>query len=207
MPTSLDNDVEDVRETQILIDENCSDGELTDDEMTRYKRYIDRDYSSESEPESSNEDIEEIESEEEHEIINEVNDNDSQLYDGSELSVEDFSHLFVIFASKHCLADNAKSSLLELFQLVLPDENKVPSLFKLQKLVGPIGNSPTHHNLCSKCHSNLEGDNICYNRDCSLFQTKLKEKNRLTYYVFDIEASVKNLITGEYQHYFFPSPF
>ena len=71
-----------------------------------------------------------------------ADDSKEFLFDGSDLTVMDFEYLFLIFGAKHSLADNVKKGLLELFQLVLLNENKVPSLYKLEKLVGSIGIQP-----------------------------------------------------------------
>ena len=82
------------------------------------------------------------------------------------------------------------------FQLVLPNENKVPSLYKLEKSVGSIGIQPKLYNLCSKCHSKLR-ENKCTSQNCEDYQSFVPEKGRLCYYVMNIESSLKRLVKGK----------
>ena len=51
----------------------------------------------------------------EHDVSDDsTNEAEEYIFDGSNITVTDFSYLFVIFASKHALPDNVKKSLLEL---------------------------------------------------------------------------------------------
>jgi len=103
------------------------------------------------------------------------------LFNGSGLSVKDFSHLFIIYASKHCLSDNAKTNLLNMFQIVLPDSNNCPSLYMVEKIAGSIAPKPIQYNLCSQCHSEVSNYDLCVNEQCVEYSTNLPVKDRFCY--------------------------
>lgn len=125
------------------------------------------------------------------------NPTEEKLFEGSNLSLQDFSILFLIFSSKYCLADNAKKALLDLFNVVLPDDSNIPSLYMIEKLVPTLTNPPNHYNLCSKCHCVLT-KNCCTNQECELANSgELSLKKRHCYYVMDISCCLNKIVTGE----------
>ena len=162
----------------------------SDDEYGRNNRYrdLDDDYDNDEDSISSGE-----ESDNENENLN-----NEKLFEGSNLSLQDFSILFLVFASKYCLADNAKKALLDLLHVVLPDDSNIPSLYMIEKLVPTLTDPPNHYNLCSKCHTVLT-KNCCTNQECELANSgELSLKKRHCYYVMNIESCLRKIVTGEF---------
>lgn len=121
-------------------------------------------------------------------------DDDLQfLYDGSNLRVKEFFHLFAILGLKHCLSDKAKKSILKLFRLILPEGNNCPSLHLVEKATDCITAKPKHYTLCSECHTDLH-NNMCTNNTCEKYRAVLKVDEKLCYYVMDVKSHLTKIV-------------
>lgn len=169
---------------------SLDDGNILDDSVPEFYEE-DSDDSFQNFDESSMEDFSDYSDGED------VPTEEQELYGGSELTVKDFNLMFMIYASKHCLSDKAKISLLEMFRIVLPDGNLVPSLYMMEKSIEPLTTQPNHFNLCAVCHTQLTS-NKCVNDTCDKSADgPLPIKERLCYYVMDIKSYIEKIVSGK----------
>ena len=154
-------------------------------------------YDTSSNDTSSNDTTMESESSTSADDEDDDNDTNIPLYDESPISLRLFSTLLLIFSTKHCLADNTLADLLQLFQLVLPQQNCCPgTLYKFKRCVQINEGKHILHELCQNCHSSLV-DACCVNENCDTDPIiKLQEKDKITYYSMDIVGQLKRIVSG-----------
>ena len=129
------------------------------------------------------------------ESIEEENEDDIFLYENTELKVSGFSYLILLYSIQHNLSRKAREDLLEVFRSVLPVDNNVPTISKLEKITSDFEISNTHYSLCSKCHCRIE-NGCCWNEECLMNNQKVRICSN--FYIMDIESQVARIIKGEY---------
>ena len=119
---------------------------------------------------------------------------DPLLYDNAEITLSTFSYLLLLYSIKHNLSGKAKDDLLDFFNVILPHDNLCPSsVTDLEKLTNCHKLKNNHHQLCSKCHCNLQND-LCTNNECE--NNNQPDKAALKFYVMDIESQLQRIVTG-----------
>ena len=87
---------------------------------------------------------------------------DDFLYNGSNITVEHFSTIFIAMVKNSGISKNKVSCVLELFRLVLPSSNKIPNSYDSMLNKKNISKLIDSHYICTNCKSELEKRfNIC----------------------------------------------
>jgi hypothetical protein len=100
---------------------------------------------------------------------------DAKLYSGARLTVQEFSLIFMATINKIGVAKNQIDPILELFRLVLPVDNELPTSFNIMKSFLNNSSVVKMNRVCKICCKELDKTSeTCENDSCA--NNKLKKK-------------------------------
>jgi hypothetical protein len=120
----------------------------------------------------------------------------SPIFMSSNISLEDFNLLFIIFASRFNISFKCSDALLKFFNFVLPQPNKLMMNFNSIVKQIEISSQSEVEYLCSNCWSKKKNsNNSCHNNECKLFG--LSHESTIELYLFDINEQLNEIINRE----------
>lgn len=117
------------------------------------------------------------------------------LFDGSQISSSTFKNMFVALAEKHSMSRKTQSDLLGFLNIILPQDNNVPSTPKVVwDGLNDLSYATTKHIVCKTCLQEILQSVTCQNEECGTFGEPM---DAFQYVTMDILPQIQRIIIGE----------